>query len=62
MLPVGSVDFGPRTPIVAAGGGGNVYRCTLTLSATQQTAMRGTVALKEVHAMRDLLSVRQGGW
>ena len=62
MLPPGSVDFGPRSELVASGGGGSVYRSTLTLATTQRklAAITETVALKEIHAMQDLVAIREG--
>lgn len=62
MLPPGSVDFGSRSELVASGGGGSVYRSTLTLATTQRklAAITETVALKEIHAMQDLVAIREG--
>ena len=60
MLPVGCVNFANNSPCIASGGGGTVYRCMLTLSATSKTSLRTTVALKEIHSMRDEVNVVDG--
>ncbi len=36
------------------------YKCSLTLSATRLTKITDTVALKEIHAMRDLVAAEAG--
>ncbi len=60
LLPAGSVDFGPRSPVIAAGSGGRVFRCKLTLPATTRTTLTEDVALKETYAMQDMITTREG--
>eukprot|EP00750_Incisomonas_marina_P016460 INCI19132.13.p1 GENE.INCI19132.13~~INCI19132.13.p1 ORF type:complete len:802 (-),score=119.21 INCI19132.13:464-2869(-) len=60
LLPENSVDMTRDTPCIASGGGGAIYKCTLKLAATKQTEMREAVALKEVHAMQDLVNASGG--
>lgn len=60
MLPIDSVDFTETTKCFAAGGGGSVYRCTLTLNATARTEVKKTVALKDIYAMRDDVAILAG--
>ena len=60
LLPYGSIDFGPESVCVAAGAGGRIYRCHATPAISAHGRWHNDVALKEIFAMMDLVSNKQG--
>jgi len=54
LLPANSIDFDPSAQCIAAGGGGQVYKCYATSTVNQRMQMRQAVALKEVYSMMDM--------
>jgi len=52
LLPSGSVDFSPsKSPCVAAGAAGRVYKCTAVSQINARLQLKRPVALKEIYAM-----------
>ena len=51
VLPVGCIDFQPNSPVLAAGGGGRVFKCTATWNLNSRFELKEEVALKELYGM-----------
>lgn len=60
LLPADSIDFNPKSPCIAAGGGGQIFKCTAQLSVSQRMVLKQTVALKEVYAMMSTVQTASG--
>ena len=60
LLPIGSIDFGPHSPVIATGGGGRVYKCTATSTLNRRATLQQAVALKEIYAMMDIVATSEG--
>ena len=60
VLTPGSVDFGPKSPCVASGGGGRIYKCTVTSTVNSRLQLQQVVALKEIFSTLDLADPLSG--
>eukprot|EP00750_Incisomonas_marina_P014038 INCI17588.7.p1 GENE.INCI17588.7~~INCI17588.7.p1 ORF type:complete len:950 (-),score=102.56 INCI17588.7:268-2955(-) len=60
VLPPDCIDFSPSSEVIAAGGGGQIFKCTITSAISQRMQLKQPVALKEVYTMMTMVHSHTG--